>query len=633
MKRTTLLLGAALALTSVWALAQDAPESLLPPGFDRPAPKAASARPAAPAPVAPAAPDPGPRASGSSSGGSSPVVQRLPSGGGSISSSSSGSSVTAPAAIGTSSVKLPPLDVLAKMSAEELTDLLGLRPKYDIPAAARRSMKQIGVLAESEGGLPAASLASQNASLVRAALAGNKGALVSRWGHIMLRRALASRLDAPETMNAADFTAMRAALLLRMGEGEAARALVQDIDSGNYTPELTQAALESYIFTADFTGICPAVTIQGGSRKDPQWRAVSAICAAFRGDGNAGLSQLDQQLGAKAMPKIDLLLAQKYAGAAGKARRAVKIEWDGVKELTPWRYAMTIAVGLQPPPALMKNADPYYDYMTVAAPMLGLEARAAAADRAAGAGILSSTAMVDLYSQIFANDDITGDWATQADQLRNAYVAGDANSRMAAIKLLWDGASGPEQRYSRQVLTAFAAARLPADGGLRADAGELIASMLTAGLDQNAMRWAALVDDGSQEWGLLALAAPTSSAPVELGALEKFNSNDKSEEARKSGFLLAGLAGLGRVSTQTADEFAKKLKLDMTRQTRWTGLIAKSAEVDNKVLVALLAGVGMQGSSWAKMTPLHLYHIVAALNRVGLDAEARMIAAEAVARG
>jgi hypothetical protein len=33
------------------------------------------------------------------------------------------------------------------------------------------------------------------------------------------------------------------------------------------------------------------------------------------------------------------------------------------------------------------------------------------------------------------------------------------------------------------------------------------------------------------------------------------------------------------------------------------------------------------------MTPLYLYHIVSALSRVGLDAEARMIAAEAVARG
>jgi hypothetical protein len=41
----------------------------------------------------------------------------------------------------------------------------------------------------------------------------------------------------------------------------------------------------------------------------------------------------------------------------------------------------------------------------------------------------------------------------------------------------------------------------------------------------------------------------------------------------------------------------------------------------------------MQGTSWTQMTPLHLYHITAALTRVGLGAEARMIAAEAVARG
>ena len=63
----------------------------------------------------------------------------------------------------------------------------------------------------------------------------NKGALVSRWGHILLRRALASRLDAPEGMNPADFAALRAALLVRLGEGEAARALVQDVDAGNFT--------------------------------------------------------------------------------------------------------------------------------------------------------------------------------------------------------------------------------------------------------------------------------------------------------------------------------------------------------------------------------------------------------------
>ncbi|MEO6718111.1 MAG: hypothetical protein ABIM50_12800 [Novosphingobium sp.] len=627
MKRLALLLGASLAMTSAWALAQNGPESLLPPGFDRPAPKAAPSRTPAPAPAS--APAAGPaRSAGPGATTTEPAVQRLPT----DLDGPSGAVSSAPVTAAAPSVKLPPLDVVAKMSSDELTDMLGLRPKFDIPAAARRSMAQIGVLAENEGGLPAASLTNQNASLVRAALIGNKGRMVSRWGHILLRRALASRLDAPAAMNPADFAAMRAALLLRMGEGNAARDLVQDIDSGNYSPDLTQAALDAYIFTADFTGMCPAVTIQGGARKDAQWQAVSAICAAFRGDGNTGLAQLDRQLGAGAMPKIDLLLAQKYAGAAGKARRAVKIEWDGVNELTPWRYALTIGVGLQPPPGLMKNANPQISYMAATAPMLGLEARATAADVVGGEGVLSSAAMVDLWSQIYALEDITGEWSDRADQLRSAYVGGDANAKMKAIRGLWDGAGDAAQRYSRQVLTAYAAARIPADSGLRGDAGELIASMLAAGLDENAMRWVPLADTGTQEWGLLALAAPTRSAAVELAALEKFNSGDNSDESRKSGFLLAGLAGLGRISPETAADFAKKLNLDMTRKTRWTAMIDQSAQVRNGELVALLAGLGMQGSSWSKMTPLYLYHIVAALQQVGLDAEARMIAAEAVAR-
>ena len=50
-------------------------------------------------------------------------------------------------------------------------------------------------------------------------------------------------------------------------------------------------------------------------------------------------------------------------------------------------------------------------------------------------------------------------------------------------------------------------------------------------------------------------------------------------------------------------------------------------------LVALLAALGMQGDGWDRMTARHLYKIVRSLNAVGLTAEARMIAAEAVARG
>jgi hypothetical protein len=133
-------------------------------------------------------------------------------------------------------------------------------------------------------------------------------------------------------------------------------------------------------------------------------------------------------------------------------------------------------------------------------------------------------------------------------------------------------------------------------------------------------------------WALLALANPRSQA-VNSGDFGSFYSDDGSAESRKSAFLLAGLAGLGRMDDGTVANYASDLGVDFQRDSLWSQRIGQAAQANNPALVALLAGVGMQGTGWDKMTARHLYHIVAALNAVGLDAEARMIAAEAVARG
>ena len=625
MRRVHLLIGAALALTSAWAIAQDAPESLLPPGFDRPPAKAAAVPAPAPTPATTTA-------SGTAPGGAAPRIDSQPV----IQDISGAPEAPVPVVALPPDVKLPTLKELETLTPDELAKMMGLKPEYDIPASARRAMKRIGVLDEAEGGLSPTSLAGQNASLVRAAVAGNGGLMVSRWGHILLRRALVSRLDAPAGMNPADFAALRAELLVRMGEGQAARAIVQDVDTGNFTPDLTKAAMNAYVATADFTGICPAVALQGGdARKEPEWQVSRGICAAFQGDANA-MQILDRAQYRGVMPRIDMLLAQKYAGAAGKARRAVKIEWDDVEEMTPWRYGLTIAVGLEPPQALMEKAGPRYGYIAATAPMLGLPSRAAAADRAAAAGILSAAAMVDLYGQLYAEDDVGEEWSARAEQLRSAYVAETPAARLSAIKQLWAGAD-ETQRYSRQVLTAYAAARLPASEDLADDAPALIASMLSAGLDGNALRWSRFVEEGSLGWGQIMAATPRLSNPIGAGALASFKENDGSPGLRKTAFLVAGLAGLDRVSPATARDVASDLGIDLgmdgARPSRWTGLIQQAAAVENQTLVVLLAGVAMQGESWDKMTPRYLYNIVSALRKVGLEPEARMIAAEAVARG
>ena len=611
--RRALLVGAgAVALCTTLVTAQAAPTSLLPPGFDDPAP--------APSPTP--RPTAQPRPAGAPASGGTPVVQPLPSAG------SAPAAGEAPIAVPSG---LPSLRELESMDPEKLDELLGLKPKFDIPAAARRSLSRVGVLAAAEGGLPPVSLANQPASLVRAALAGTKGPLVSRWGHIMLRRALASRLAAPQGMDPVEFAALRANVLNRMGEYSAARVLVQDVDTSNWNNRLTDAALAAYLGTGDLVGACPAVKLQGGGRDDPQWRMLQSICDAYAGQDARANSQLNRALSQQIAPEIDVLLAQRYAGAAGRGRRAVTLEWEGVDDMTPWRFALATAVGAEIPASLLDNAGAYYERVSAVAPMLALPQRAAGAGRAASEGIMSSAAMVDLYSQIYSVEDIEGPPAETAALLQTAYVGPDPQARLAAMKSIWNREGVPG--YSGLVLTAYAAARMPVSSDFEADAGQLIASMLAAGLDRNALRWASTVEEGSQGWALLALAGSARGNPVSSNAIDQFFDDDSSAEQRKSKFLLAGLAGLGRVEQSAVSDFSDRLDINLGRQSKWSRMIDKAAEVRNPALVAYLAGVGMQGEGWDRMTALHLYHIVSALNRVGMSAEARMIAAEAVARG
>lgn len=609
---------AAGALSVALASAQDAPTSLLPPGFDDPAPT----------------PTPAPRPSAAPTVAPTTAAPAAPAAPGAAPAQVPGTVSTGPQVSDAELAGLPTLEELEDLSTDQLDDLLGLKPQYDIPPAARRSLSRVGVLSPEEGGLPTQALAKQPESLVRAILAGTTGPLVSRWGHILMRRALASRFAAPEGMNPVEFAALRAGVLNRMGEHAVARALVQDVDTGNWDTAMTSQALTAYIASSDIVGACPAVRLQGSVREDPQWEMLQAICNAYAGEGALAGSQLNAAQAERIAPEIDLLLAQRLAGAAGRGRGGTTVTWDDVEELTPWRFAVANAVGETIPEGILEDAidgenGRYYRLAGSYAPMLPLAERARYAETGAAQGVLSSSAMVDLYSQIYADDSITGDAAQRAARLREAYTATDPANRIIAMRGLWgEGDIG----FAGQVLTAYAAARIPPARNSNYASGELIASMLTAGLDLDAAAWRGVVDEGSLGWALIALADPEGGM-AGSGAVDTFVDDDDSEDQRKSAFLIAGLAGLGRLSSGDLNSFGNRLDVDFSRQTRWTRVIDRAAEVGNPALVALLAGLGMQGESWAQMTPVHLYHITSALNRVGLEAEARMIAAEAVARG
>ena len=524
----------------------------------------------------------------------------------------------------------PSVAQLERMDPEEIDELLGLTPKFDIPPGARRAVEEVGLLSVSEGGFARNSLARQPAALIRAALGASNGPLVSRWGHILMRRALTSRLNAPAGMDPVEFAGLRARALVAMGEGAVARAFVQDVDGSNYNKALTDAAFDAYLATGDILGICPVARLKPTIREDGEWEMAQQICASFAGEGRSADRRLQRIFGTGGAPEIDVRLAQRFAGAGGEAGRAVDIEWEGVDELNPWRFALARALGEDIPENLFGgDAAVQYDLAEVAIPASPLLARVAAADRAAARGVLSSTAMVDLYAQLYASDQYSNDQKARSRQLREAYVAQTVAQRIAALRQLW----GEDGGYGAQVLTAYAAARLPVSEDLVDDAPRLIAAMLAAGLDRNALRWGETVSEGSEGWALLVLAQPARENAVSGGAFDTFAEADTSENRHKSQFLLAGLAGLGRLSEGDTASAGEDLGISLNRSSAWSNKITLAAQQNNPALVALLAGLGMQGTGWDRMTARQLYFIVRSLDRVGLSAEARMIAAEAVARG
>jgi hypothetical protein len=252
--------------------------------------------------------------------------------------------------------------------------------------------------------------------------------------------------------------------------------------------------------------------------------------------------------------------------------------------------------------------------------------RIAPADYAAARGVLSNAALVDLYGAIDADDDQSLAEISVARDLRTAYAAGTRAERMTALRGLWDEPKTADSRYARLILTARAAARVPVDTA-DADVSRLVGSMLAAGLDRSALRWRERAEQGSDAWAMLLLANPDVAPPFSYREVSGY-----SDDALKRRMLFAGLAGLGRLSRDDISRGAEALDVKVGAENGWTRAIDRAARLDQPGLVVLLAATAMQTKDWRGVPPEALYRVIAAMRAVGLGGQARMIAAEAIAR-
>lgn len=599
-KLTTLTLGlSGTALAAALVLPALAQESLLPDGFG--SPETPAPRPAptpTPAPTPGAAPKSGPVAP--------PTV--APTVGGTAASTA--------------------LDAETGETIDEEIEPGTL--KYDLPPGARRLLTRIGPLTPETGGLgpDAFGVRGQYAATI---MRNTRGELASRWGQILLRRSLVSAIDTPDTINGADLAADRAGLLLRMGESIAARWIVQAVDYDRASPRLVATAQQVYLANADPAGMCPYVPAGLAHGDEHSWRLAAAICSGLSGEAGPAGWAIGRVRSSGKIANFDILLAERVLGATGAGRRSTTIEWNNIDRLTSWRFGMATATATPVPDALRTAAPARMKGWTVLAPMTDMPQRVAAAPEAAARGVLSSEAYISLLSAAAGQEEPTEALANQTTLLRNAFAAANGGARYTAMTNLWGAEGNASQRYAAMVATARAAAALPTGTDVGDDPWQLVGSMLAGGYDRNAMAWVPQVNVGSRAWGVLAVGSPQPLSGTDAGRIGQFAGDDDSADGLRSKFLLAGLAGLGRIDTDGAASAASSLDVDLGKQTRWTRAITAAAERREPGMVALLAAAGMQGD-WSKVPPYHLYHIVRSLRQVGLASEARMIAAEALVR-
>ena len=583
------LAAAAALLIAAAAIAQDqAPESLLPPGFGDPVPPAAAPTDAPPAPSA--------------------------------------------ASVGPT-LALPPLAAASPTPAPSASPSPidpALLAEYEMPAFARRSLAEVGALGSAEGGLPLDAFGDADGGYVEGMMRRIAAPVPSRWLSITLRRALLSRVATPRGLNGADFAAERAWLLLRMGESASARAITQAIDTDRTTPKLRQVAMQAALATGDPGGLCPLVPAELGTAPARGWIMAQAMCAGLAGPPGEARRLIAAARRRGIASGIDLQLAQKVIGAGVDSRQAITIEWEPVDRLTTWRFGLATAIGVAVPEPLYATVGPQVTGWRALAPAIPLADRAAVAERAAAMGVLSSAALVDLHAALAAAEDAPAGTGAVARDLQDAYAGPDRATRDTALRTLWSGAPAGTDPYGRLVLTAYAAARVPPRRDFEGS-DRLVAAMLSAGMDRSAQRWRTMVTEGGDAWAMLALADPDAAGRLPYGVVSGYSGAGDAERKRR--LFFAGLAGLGRLSPEDIERGASALDVRIGMQNRWTQAIDRAAAERQAGTVVLLAALGMQTPVWRGVPPEALYRIVGALRAVGLGGEARMIAAEAIARG
>ena len=551
---------------------RDAPKSLLPPGFDTPAP----APSAAPAPLLPGAAAPPAEAATAEQ---APLLTGQP------------GDVTPPAFVETQT------------------------------AAALPPGAPIGIIDAAGGAFAADAFIGSNGRFLAGLANRIAGPVASRWVAITLGRALASRVPGPAGIGDGDWVAARAGLLVRMGAVDLARRLIDVRPQERYTPATYRVAGEVSLAAADLAGLCPIAATGRALSDDVMWDLAWGMCAAMDGDDITAAGVIDTVRNRRgALPAFDLRLAQRVVVLAGGAGRADGINWAEEEGLTPYRYGVASAAGVTVPADRLAALGPAHAGWAVRNAALPAATRFALLRQAAVLGTLSADELASAVAAL-APADASGGFAadSRAGRLRDAFT-GSPQDRAEAI-----AAIAGDDDYGGLLEAATAAAALKPAAALAGQSDVIIAALLAAGNTRAARAWWPVAQDADDDVRARAQALLAAGAGVAMDSGDVRAWRDAAKASpRREAMLAAALSGLGQARGLDRDGFK-------AISNRWTAALASAARRRAAGEVALLAATGLQGG-WADVPPAHVEAIVAALMACGRVTEARLLAAEAITR-
>jgi hypothetical protein len=455
----------------------------------------------------------------------------------------------------------------------------------------------------------------------------------SRFGQIALRRALATRAEGPAGAEPIPFHAARTHLLLRLGEADLASRLAGQVAQPFYTRQMYTVAVQAHLSAMNVPATCPLAAKAIVFSPDNLWPLLTAICSGIQGDEGGAALGLDiaRQSDKLKVNRFDLWLADRMLTAVTGGGRGGVIDWPDDGLLTSFRLAGVYGSGQALPVAALRGKNSAVMGWLAKSGLVDSSTRTLAGWTAAATGVLTTDEWIGLWAQrgsLMSPSQLA--YAPEGLLLR-ANTA-PVKERLAVMKQIWTMNKTARGNLSGYLLTADAATRIPPDGAHSAAAPDLVRSMILGGRFEQARTWWTILAAQKKNAAALEIWAPLElidwdhKIPATSQLLEQWIKAQPSDLQKRRGKLLVGaLKGLGYAFAATADVPRIDDAPSGAVYERLRDATRRHAKGEVIVLGALI-----MGSTLDSISAESLQEVTGAYRGVGLEFEARLIAAEVV---